>query len=83
MKDRLIYLLYQNDTLICATQSIVKIRAALESRVHKRGILYRVDGDDGIHGITDQIRALRRDWKGGIVSLPEFMTGWSMAGLPP
>lgn len=72
MKDKLVYLLYQDDILVCATQSIIKIRAALESRVHNKGILYRVNGENTACGIPDQIRALRKDWKEGIVSLPEF-----------
>lgn len=72
MKDKLIYLLYQNDVLVCASQSIIKIRAALESRVHNQGIRYQVNGEPGSYSVIEQIRALRKDWKEGIVSLPEF-----------
>lgn len=72
MKDNLIYLLYQGDCLVCATKSISKIRSALESRVHNGGIRYMIDGSDMQMGIPDQIRALRKDWKGNILSLPEF-----------
>jgi len=70
--NRLIYLLYQGNNLVCATESIQKLRAALEARVHCGGISYRIGGEDGCYPIPDQIRALREDWKGNIISLPEF-----------
>ncbi len=70
--NRLIYLLYQGNDLVCASQSIQRLRAALEARVHNGGISYRVDGKKGNYSIPDQIRALREDWKGNIISLPEF-----------
>lgn len=72
MKGMPIYLLYRDDTVICASESIRWIRAALESRVHKKEIRYMVNGDPGFHNVIEQIRALRSDWKGGIISQREF-----------